>query len=1329
MKHKEELNEYINRVLNINIVFKEKFVNARIKYNVYKATTESLRREIAASSIFTAAKDKDDVFYYYKRTANYKDRSAVDKNIKNDMTNAAAGIASITGVAPAVADILDARIIVKKEAGGFIIDVKNTKSFFEFECLEYWISRIIESSINDKQSTEPAAIASPIAEPKGSPKGSDGSDSDNIYKGLLNNYADGSSSSSGGAGKAKGEDDDNKYYLINRLQKADKDIWAKNNNPSRKCQKQFQPLPLSKEEYDDLEKRGYKFDNSMVHNNNTYVCPRIWCPKSNVPLDDTDPNAKCPLADEKPMLMNEIMKNKNKGRYVYLIPKDNMPCCGKKDPNKKAPLKPQLKPQPKAKVSPKVSPRQSPHKSPDVPRQSPKSPIIHKSPKHSAKPDNDNNHIMKKYPIDKINRYGDIPEELYKILYPNNYKEFLSKCSSPNNINKKKCILRKGLINIEEITGDGYDNIINTIAYLVGETKPTFIETIKNKMDILKYISLDNGNVCKDFGDYEPVLYENNKRLYEDLKAHIITKNLNIEVPDAPDKDASEAEEYKISRLLYIYKSYITFIEYLSADNYPEDKGIQYLYSLVALVYKRLLIVWEITINTNSNSPSVDLVAPVYANDIIEYYEGLQKKGGRAGGGSSDAEILMILKEKWVINGSKEENKKYKDNKLYEIMKDRDNIYFYEPLVIKTINNPEKKHYTLNEFPNITKIMNYKPTNNILKHLKHLDNNMKDDTKAYRFNTIIINDNYTIDKIMLKNGVIIRFNPQGTIVLPYLMKELDIKNVVFIDDIIDGRNITTYKEGHAKFLENINKLNKADKILNITVDIGEITFNDARLTISVHKQPIAGTGYVGDAGAVGDGRVILYGKKGVYEEYDKKNARDIKEWSRLRLLVKDRLEALLETKNNKIAEYSKKSRSEFIKWLLGLFDNGKSLAKIQIILEEIPVFTKEGLNNWYASTLLHTKYDYINGLSDNFIDNDDDTELLFTQFLINKNIPKNILYYHDANPRIIESDSDASGASDAIVNYDDIKKDKSGKSGSKGSRSGKDNGKVSPKAIAKIPSMFEGELKTLNSKWIKYKKRIWYHIRYVKNTYAPSNIIELFNYLRTLDNNLVNDYNDVIEKTFKHYKNVFNKNTDNKDDNTKDIKDVFKDPHFYISYINSMNQLNNTKRVFKNVELFLTNYFNKSTVEERTNILNHMRTSGSYIYHPNEATFFMMSKVLNLSILIIHSRAEYGKAVDVSKRADDKDLSITTTIFKAGGGSSGSGSSSSSGKVLERPLVILYRHNDKTQLNYYIIRNPQNNNFIYTELKDAPDEIKAMVVSAKKMTAYSSSSSTQTSKL
>ena len=1364
LKHKEDLNKYINDVLNINIVFKEKFVSARIRYNVYKATTDSLKREIAASSIFTTANDKDGVFYYYKRTANYKDRSVVDKAIKNDILN--------NGVANAVltantADILDALIIVKKESGGFMIDVKNTKSFFEFECLEYWISRIIESSINVKQQRQPepivkdtkkddrdakdaSATSADAAKVRRKSKSDDGSGSnsgsgsDNIYKGLLNNYADGSSSggtaggTNGGAPAKKGDADDNNFYLINKLQNADKDIWAKNNNPSRKCQKDHQPLPLTREEYNDLTKRGYKFDNSMNHNKNIYVCPRIWCPKSNVPLDEADPNAKCPAADEKPMLMNENMKNKNKPRYVYLKTKDNMPCCGKKANNNDADAADAADANAPVDIIPVVSPKQ-PKSPPKSPKQQPKSPPKQpKQPPKLPKPDNDNNHIMKKYPIDKNNRFGDIPEELYKILYPDNYKEFLHSCSSPNNINKKKCILRKGLINIEDITDkykNQYDNIINTIAYLVGEpSKETFIETIKNKTDILIYLSLDNGNICKDFGDYEPVLYEYNKGLYDDLKRHIDNKGLTIELPSPPLADSKDDKDaFKISRLLYIYKSYRKFIEYLSADNYPEDKGVQYLYSIVALVYKKLLIVWENTINSNSNAPSVDLLAPNYVSDIIEYY-GIQKKN-KDTKDAKDAEILMILKEKWVINGSKEDNKKYKDNKLYEIMKDRDNIYFYEPLVIKTINN-EKKHYTLSEFPNITKIMNYKPVNNILGNLKHINKNIKEQSAKYSISTIIINDNYTIDKMMLENNIIIRFKPQGTIILPYLMKELNIKNVVFADDIIDTEyKITITNNIHPKFLENINKL----KDFNITVDIGEISSNDSRLT----KSTLILRRTAGANAAGASGRLLLFGKKGAFEEYNDKNTNVINKWSQLRLLVKDKLMSVLETKNNRIAEYSKKIRQEFIKYLVGLFDDATSgTSKIQIILEEIPVFTKEGLNDWYASTLLHTKYDYINGMSDNFVDNG--SELLFTQFLVNKNIPNNILYYHEATPTIIKDISDdTSDASGAIVNYDDAKAPANAAAKAPNAAAPASPAAPVPTNIIKIPSMFEGEPKVLNSKWIKYKKKIWWRLKYMKNVYAPNNIKELFNYLKALDNDLVNDYSDIIEKSFNHFKNEFNKNKNGSVDNKKRIKDIFKDPHFYTSYTNAMNQVNNTKKVFKNVEMFLTNYFYNSTVAERMTILNHLRTASddsndTYIYHPNETTFFNMSKVLNISILIIHSRAEYGKAVDVSKRADDKDLSITTTIFKADSNSGGSGSrgsnrgsnsNSGSDDALNRPLVILYRHNDKTQLNYYIICDPQNKHFVYKELKDAPEEIKAMVMKSKKTSGYSSSSSTQTSKI
>jgi hypothetical protein len=1264
LKYVGELNAYINKVLNIDIVLKEKTINARVKYNAHKTKFDDLKGEIKASSIFTELKDNE---YYYKRTANYKDRGAVDKKIKDD-----ALINNIKINVKDAADIQDTKIIVKKEASGYMVDIKNAKSFFEFESLEFWVSKIIEKTIKVKQST-----GDDITSDK--QDGDDNLHSPVVDIRIQNRYLSSSSETSGG------NKDDTKNYLINKLKNADKELWN-DNNKSRKCQKVKQPIPLSKEEYIDFEKKGLNkhFDNSIVHNNNYYICPRLWCPKSNVPLDEGNPNAKCPIADETPMRLNDEMKNKNLPRYVYLKKKDNIPCCGKK----------LIK---AVNTANNVDSKAANAASAD------------------SKADKDKNYIMKNYPIYYNKRFGDIPEELYKILYPTNYKEYLDACRSPNNINKKRCILRKGLINIDEIPekyGNRYDNIINTIAYLVDETKETFIENVKNKLDILSYLSLDNGNICKDFGDSEPVLYEYNKDLYRELKRHLYIINkkskINIELPKFDNK--KEKDVFKISRLLYIYKSYKKFIEYISSDNYPEDKGVQYLYSLIAFVYKKLLIVWENTINTANIIPSIDLIVPEYIGDIISYY-GLQKK----------PEIIMILKEKWKANGNNDDNNKHRDNKLYEIMKDRDNIYFYEPLIIKTI-NMEKKHMLLSDYPNIKNIIDYHPNNkskdNIFSNLKYINNLIKDQSLKYSIETIIINDNYTIDKIMLKNNILIRFKQQGTIILPYLMKELNINNVVFLDDIIgDTYNLTIINKVYAKFENKINML----KDFGITLDIGvnyQRTSELMKNTLTIRRDN-------------GDGQIILFGKKSEFEEYSDRNANVIKRWAEARLLVKNKLLVLLESKGSnmrdlrELQEFSKKPRATFIKTLLDMFEeDNKKTKKIQIILEEIPIFTKEGINGWYANTLLHTKYDYINELSDKFVD--DGNELLFTQYLVKKNIPKNILYYHEANPNIIYDNRDIRDSRDSrdsgVVNYDNIYDNNAAanaanaanaavnaKNDSKGSKGSKGSNIVMPK-------MFEGVPKDLNSKWTKYKKKIWWQLKYIKNDYVASNIRELFDYFKSLDNDLVNDYNDIIKKTFKYYKHEFNKNVNDLTDNAK-IKDIFKDPYFYSAYLTAMNSVNNTKKTFKTLEIFLTTYFYNSSTTERYDILKHLRGSDAYIYHPNEITFFMISKVLNISILIIHHRAEYGKAVNVSKRADDKDLSITTSIYKA------------DNNELDRPLLILYKKNDKTHLSYYVVRNINHDNFIYTELKNAPEEIKTRIINAKNTNTYSSSSSTQTSSI
>ena len=1235
-----KLNKYINNVLNINVVFKEANINARIKYNAYKTGFDDLRRELSASSIFTGFKEDK---FYYKRTSNYKDRSVMDKAMKNDMNNN-----NIPKNAKDTAEVQEARIIVKKEHRGYMIDVKNVKSFFEFDCLEFWVAKILEKAASDKQSPSEMSDTIPliVAKPKSDSASSSNSGTPDH---LRYKYMSSASSSSGGNGN------DNKNYLINKLKNADKALWN-DNNKSRKCQRVKQPIPLSKEEYNDLKSKGLNkhFDNSILHNNNYYICPRLWCPKSNVPLDEGDPNAKCPATDEKPMRLNDDMKNKNHPRYAYLKKKDNIPCCGKKlsgdaEDNDEIDVAPVAPNEPFAPVMP-IAP-------------------IEPAPKKPTK-GNDNNYIMKNYPIYYNKRYGDIPEELYKILYPHNFKEYIENCRSPNNINKKRCILRKGLIDIDEIP-DRYDNILHTLAYLLDETKESFVENIKNKLDIVSYMSLDNGNICKDFGDREPVFYEYNKGLYGDLKKHLRARKLKIDLPKFDSKN--EKAVFKISRLLYIYKSFRKFIDFLSADNYPDDKGIQYLYSLTAFVYKKLLIVWENTINPNSNEPVINLLVPEYINDIISYY-GLQKK----------TDIIMIVKERWKTEGTKgkqgkQDNNIHRDNKLYELMKNRDNIHFYEPLIIKTI-NLEKKHMALSEYPNIMKIIHYQPNYTIFNNLKYINNLIKDESLKYGIDTIIINDNYTIDKILLKNRILIRFHPQGTILLPYLMKELRIKNVVFLEDIIDTVfDITIVNHIHDKFLNKINKLED----FGIVVDTGANIFRDSEITkcrLTIHKE-------ANDH----KGRVILFGKKSEFEEYNDRNTNVIQKWLDLRLRVRDKL---LTGLHDIATAHSTKPRAEFIEYMVGLFERDKT--KIQIIVEEIPVFTKEGINNWYASTLLHTKYDYIDGLSDNFVDNG--TELFFTQYLVKKKIPYNILYYHEANPNIIHDIHDE----DATVNYENVYDNKM--HAKVATTSAK---KQSP---MKMPRIFEGDAKDLNSKWTKYKKKIWWQLKYMKNEYVPDYMMELFNYFKSIDNDIVNDYQDIIRMTFKYYAHEFNKSG-------KKIKDIFRDPHFYSSYVNAMNQINNTKKNFKTLEIFLTTYFNSSPIAERAKILKQISDSATYVYHPNEITFFHISKVLNISILIIHNRAEYGKAVDVSKRADEKDLSITTSIYKA------------DTNELDRPLLILYRKNDKTHLSYYIVRNVNHDAPLYTELKDAPEEIKIMILNTQKTSTYSSSSSTRTSDL
>jgi len=265
--------------------------------------------------------------------------------------------------------------------------------------------------------------------------------------------------------------------LINKLNNADKELYkdrGKGKNPARKCQKEYQPLVLKKEEIEMLKAKGYDpydkkvFDNyieygSSEDNKNFYTCPRIWCPISNIPLDEA-PGAeslKCPEENEKPIMMNANMKNENKSRYVYLLKGDiEIPCCGKRNPEKtaklvdskktaKPPSKKAIKDLEKKKKADDKKKKKGDKEIEEIQEENEDVPVIPEAndipetqgTSRDGSNENDKNYIMNKIPVPK-NRFGGIQKELYYILF-DDYKDYTKNCLSNNNINKNSCIKKR----------------------------------------------------------------------------------------------------------------------------------------------------------------------------------------------------------------------------------------------------------------------------------------------------------------------------------------------------------------------------------------------------------------------------------------------------------------------------------------------------------------------------------------------------------------------------------------------------------------------------------------------------------------------------------------------------------------------------------------------------------------------------------------------------------------------------------------------------------------------------------------------------------------------
>ena len=158
-------------------------------------------------------------------------------------------------------------------------------------------------------------------------------------------------------------------------------------------------------------------------------------------------------------------------------------------------------------------------------------------------------------------------------------------------------------------------------------------------------------------------------------------------------------------------------------------------------------------------------------------------------------------------------------------------------------------------------------------------------------------------------------------------------------------------------------------------------------------------------------------------------------------------------------------------------------------------------------------------------------------------------------------------------------------------------------------------------------------------------------------------YQSVIDETNKYYKDLFDKDNLDKHKDKK-IKRLFKDPHFYLQYVKEMNSLNKTKKSFKTLKIFMETYFDKTTYDTRNTILNNIITK-KLLSYPSDVNIYYIAKILNITIFIIHNRSEYGKGVNLQKRAGEKDLNITTSIYKA------------DKNIETRPLIIYIERSKK----------------------------------------------------
>lgn len=433
---------------------------------------------------------------------------------------------------------------IAKFATGFRVYIEQSASFAEVERIYQWIYGSVAAM---KKST----AKNPPKPPSPQPSKSRSKTPSNEQPPAENILNDDSFELSGGAlGKTY------QRYFSTELKKADPEIFKDAKKYSRQCGATSlrQPVVISVKEKEALDNSPYasSYDDAMVYGSdknhqNYYMCPRIWCPLSRVPLTDEQLQAnqgKCPGPHfEEPIVLYQDKywgKSSQKPHYVGFM--DNrspkgfcLPCCFTSK------MKPNTAKQCGIPTNDATNANEA----------APNASVSVASQEGDVRTMADETYIMGAPPPIDGNRFGSIPKSLHHVFMPT-----IAYATCSKTISTSPCYVRRG-VGIED------DSFMRSIAVAMGlENKAALIQYIQQKLDPFTFLSLENGHVLQAFADIDAVVLPQ-KELFNEWKKWVQKHKTYAKAMGSFDA----MDEHTLSRELGIYKAYRNFLQHLRSSD------------------------------------------------------------------------------------------------------------------------------------------------------------------------------------------------------------------------------------------------------------------------------------------------------------------------------------------------------------------------------------------------------------------------------------------------------------------------------------------------------------------------------------------------------------------------------------------------------------------------------------------------------------------------------------------------------------------------------------------------------------------------------------------